>query len=180
MKKTALLGLLVSGLIAADEGWYVGADAYKTRADITVSNGVATEKQNFTRYAQTAKVGYYFDNNSRINAFYQHYNSSQNSTGHAYGFNYDYLIGESALKPFIGGMVGYSKYLQSDVGLDIKLNGTFIGADVGLNYAFGENISLEGGYRYIWSNAHGTFADSTSEAKVDTMKNWFVGANYKF
>jgi hypothetical protein len=30
------------------------------------------------------------------------------------------------------------------------------------------------------SNASGDFTSSTSKAKVDTLKNWYVGANYKF
>lgn len=29
-------------------------------------------------------------------------------------------------------------------------------------------------------NASGTFNSSSSEAEIDNLRNWYVGANYKF
>lgn len=176
MKKVVLLGLLASGLMSAESGLYVGVDVYKTRTNLTVSNGAASEKQNLTRPSQTLKAGYYLNNNNRINAFYQHSNTWQDTKGCLYGIGYDYLIGDHDFKPFIGVLLGYSKYSQ----INLVMDGGFVGADAGLNYAFGENMSVEGGYRYMRSNASGTFTTSASEAKADTLSNWFIGGNYKF
>lgn len=177
MKSALLLGLLASGLMSSEKGLYVGIDAFKTRTNLTVSNNGLSEKQNLAAPSQTLKAGYYLSQNSRVNGFYQHHNTSlENSNGCLYGIGFDYLIGGNALKPFIGGLAGYSKYSQTDLHLD----GGFIGANLGLNYAFGENFSIEGGYRYMLSHAKGTFTSSTSEAKVDEFKNWYIGGNYKY
>jgi len=177
MKSILLLGILASGLMSAEDGMYIGIDVFKTRTDITVNNAQTSEKQHFEAVSQTLKAGYYLGRNSRVNAFYQHHNTSLVSgNGYLYGIGLDYLIGDNALKPFIGGLAGYSHYSQPDLDLD----GGFIGVNLGLNYAFGENFSIEGGYRYMLSNAKGMFTTSISEAKVDALKNWYVGGNYKF
>lgn len=177
MKSVLLLGILASGLMSAEDGAYIGIDVFKTRTDITVNNVSTSEKQHFEAVSQTLKAGYYLGRNSRVNGFYQHQNTTlANGNGSLYGIGFDYLIGDNALKPFIGGLAGYSHYSQPDLDLD----GGFIGLNLGLNYALGENFSIEGGYRYMRSNAKGTFTSSMSEAKVDTLKNWYVGGNYKF
>ncbi len=177
MKSILLLGLLASGLFSSDKGLYIGIDAFKTRTNLTVMNGSNSEKQNLSAPSQTLKAGYYLNQNSRINGFYQHHNTSlEVSNGCLYGIGYDYLIGDNAMKPFLGILAGYSQYSQSDLHLD----GEFIGAVIGINYAFGENFFLEGGYRYMKSNASGRFSSSGSEAEINNLTNWFVGANYKF
>lgn len=145
-----------------------GIDVFKTRTDITVNNVSTSEKQDFEAVSQTLKAGYYLGRNSRVNAFYQHQNTTlANGNGSLYGIGFNYLI---------GGLAGYSHYSQPDLDLDSG----FIGVNLGLNYAFGENFSIEGGYRYMLSNANATFTTSRSEAQVDTLKNWYVGGNYKF
>ncbi len=176
MKKLLLLGLLASGLMSNDKGLYIGIDAYKTRTNLTVTDGYISEKQNLTRPSQTLKIGYYLNKNGRLNAFYQHENRFEGSNGCLYGVGYDYLMGSNRLKPFIGVLLGYTKYSQPD----IRLAGHFVGIDAGLNYPFGENFSIEGGYRYILPVLSNTFSSSTSQAKFDTQENWFIGANYKF
>lgn len=177
MKSLLLIGLLTSGLMSSEKGLYVGIDVFKTRTDLTVSNSGLSEKQNFAAPSQTLKAGYYLSLNSRVNGFYQHHNTSLESTnGCLYGIGFDYLIGKEAMKPFIGVLAGYSKYSQTDLHMD----GGFIGSVIGINYALGNDVSLEGGYRYMKSNARGTFNSSGSEAEINHLTNWFVGANYKF
>jgi opacity protein-like surface antigen len=176
MKKLILLVVFASGLMAGDSGWYIGIDAYKTRSDITVSNGVATEQQNMARNSKTFKAGYYVNKQGRANIFYQRSDTMSDTKGYLCGIGYDYLIGNYPLKPYLGVLVGHSKYSQPDLMMD----GNFIGVNMGLNYAFGNNFSVEGGYRYMHSNASGTFTASSSNAKVDSLKNWYLGANYKF
>lgn len=176
MKKLVLLAVFTSALMAADNGWYIGIDTYKTRSDITVTNGAATDKQNLTRNSKTLKAGYYLSKQGRANIFYQRSDTMDDTKGSLYGAGYDYLIGDYALKPYVGVLLGYSKYSQPNLTMD----GNFIGANMGLNYAFGEKFSIEGGYRYMHSNASGTFISSASTAKVDALKNWYFGGNYKF
>lgn len=162
--------------MSAENGLYIGIDAYKTRSNITVSNGAVTEKQNLTRNSKTFKAGYYVSKQGRANIYYQRSDTMDETKGELYGVGYDYLIGNYPLKPFIGVLLGYSRYSQPD----LTMNGSFIGANMGLNYALGEHFSIEGGYRYIHSNASGTFTSSTSNGKVDLLKNWYLGGNYKF
>lgn len=177
MKSILLVGLLASGLMSSEKGLYVGIDAFKTRTNLTVSNSGLSEKQNVVAPSQTLKAGYYLSLNSRVNGFYQHHNTLlEHTNGSLYGLGIDYLIGDNELKPFIGGLVGYSKYSQTDLHLD----GSFVGVNLGLNYALGENFSIEAGYRHMISNANGRFTSSTSEANIDTLKNWYIGVNYKF
>lgn len=177
MKKSLLVTImLASGLMAADSGLYVGIDAGNTAMDVTVTNGAATSKQSSDGASQTLKIGYYFDQNNRAAIGYQHINTSGGNSASAYLIGYDYLIGESDFKPFVGAIVGYSKYSQSN----LTLNGALFGAQAGLNYGFTNNFSVEAGYRYMASNADGQFTSSTSKAEVDAIKNWFIGANYKF
>jgi hypothetical protein len=176
MKKLVLIAVFASALMSEENGFYIGVDAYKTRSNITVSNGVASEKQNMTRNAKTFKAGYYLSKQGRANIYYQRSDSMDDTKGSLYGAGYDYMIGTYALKPYLGILLGYSKYSQPNV----TINGAFIGANIGLNYSFGENFSIEGGYRHMFSDAEGDFASSLSKAKADSLKNWYLGANYKF
>lgn len=176
MKKLLLITVFASGLISADNGWYIGIDAYKTRSNITVSNAAVNEKQTLIRNSKTFKGGYYLSQQGRANIFYQRSDTMDDTRGNLYGIGYDYLIGNHALKPYLGVMLGYCKYSQPDLTMD----GGFVGANMGVNYAFGENLSVEGGYRYMRSNASGEFTSSGAKANIDSLKNWYVGANYKF
>lgn len=179
MKKIALAALLASGLMAADSGFYVGADLGNTAYDLKASAmGVsATEKDDGG--SQTLKAGYYLDKNSRVSAFFQNVNTDGGKTN-TYGVGYDYLIGDSALKPFVGAILGYGSSKADDG--SVKLSGAIYGAQVGLNYALNENFSVETGYRYMKSKMEDTIIVSGIDVKLeaDPIKNWFVGVNYKF
>lgn len=176
MKKLLLMTVFASALMSEDSGWYIGIDAYKTRSNITVSNGAVNDEQNLIRNSKTFKGGYYLSKQGRANIYYQRSDTMDDTKGHLYGIGYDYLIGSNALKPYFGILLGYGKYSQPDLTMD----GAYIGANMGLNYAFGENLSVEGGYRYMRSDASGEFSSSGAKAKIDSLKNWYLGANYKF
>jgi len=62
------------------------------------------------------------------------------------------------------------------------LAGAIYGAQAGLNYTVTENFSVEAGYRYMISNMRDTITVSGIDVKLeaDPIKNWFIGANYKF
>jgi opacity protein-like surface antigen len=77
-------------------------------------------------------------------------------------------------------MVGHGS-LKVD-GATVDIAGAVYGAQAGLNYAFNENISAEAGYRYMKSNMEDSISGvgGTAKFEIDPIKNWYIGANYKF
>lgn len=71
MKKIALAVLLASGLMAADDGAYVGFDIGSTRFDIKASAAGVSAEESDNGGFQTLKAGYYFNKNSRAFISYQ-------------------------------------------------------------------------------------------------------------
>ncbi len=194
MKKIALATLLVSGLMAADSGFYVGADVggKKVSGDSSWSyvnpsypsfndSGSNSISENST--AGTLKVGYYFNKNNRANLSLQvaNYDNVQETS---FGAGYDYLIGDAALKPFVGALAGYTSF-NPDNG--DNASGGYFGGQLGVNYAFNENISAEAGFRYValnvedsQSQADGFGGTDASKTELKSTANWFIGVNYKF
>lgn len=180
MKKIVLATLLASGLMAADNGFYVGADMGNTAAELKATvNGNSAGSVKDDGGSQTLKLGYYLDKNSRAAGFYQHINMDGGSAS-TYGIGYDYLIGDNAFKPFVGVLLGYGS-MKVD-GTPVNISGIIYGVQAGLNYAINENISAEVGYRYMKSNMEDTITGPGGSAtfEIDPLKNWFIGANYKF
>ena len=178
--------------MAAESGMYVGADVGNSAITGQVAVSFPAHPQYNTSGSiddnggsQTLKVGYYIDNNNRANAFYQHFNVEDGSSS-TYGIAYDYIFGDNTFKPFIGALAGYGNIKSSDNTGTMNLDGSFFGGQAGLNYAFGENFSVEAGYRYMKANMKDTMSGTisrvayTADVKIDTVKNWFIGANYKF
>lgn len=181
MKKIVLAALLVgaSGLMASENGFYVGADIGNTAMDMTTTfNGDKTTVSD-DGGSQTLKVGYYINKNNRASAFYQNVNVD-GGDAYAYGIGYDYLIGDSAFKPFIGVQLG-SGSVKVD-GTTVDITGITYGIQAGLNYAVNENFSLEAGYRYTITNMEDSISGpgGTATFEIDSLKNWFFGVNYKF
>ena len=121
--------------------------------------------------------------------------SADNTKGSTYGVGYDYLIGESAIKPFIGVFAGRNsiKVNSKDSMSNSDVSGSGYGAQAGVNYAFNKNVSFEAGYRYMKLNSEKTATYSGPEVtylgyaatlietvKVDKIINLFVGVNYTF
>jgi hypothetical protein len=179
MKKIALAVLLASGLMAADNGVYVGADVGNTFIRSEASYLGDTEKFSDDGFSQTLKLGYYLNKNSRVLAFYQNVNTDGGDT-FFYGAGYDYLIGNEAMKPFIGVMAGYGSQ-KDDEGI-ADISGAIYGIQVGFNYAFNENFSAEGGFRYIKSSMEDTATvyDEDIKVEINNITNIFFGVNYKF
>lgn len=180
MKKIALAVLLASGLMAADNGVYVGLDIGKTDYSMEASaQGISEDTSvDFTSY--TFKTGYYLDANNRVYASYQYIDIDETDAG-IYSVGYDYLIGATnATKPFIGAFVGYGTIEDNEMGMD--LSGAVFGAQIGVKIALNDNFSLETGFRYMKTNMD----DSMNiygvdvDLEVDDVKNLFFGMNYKF
>jgi opacity protein-like surface antigen len=180
MKKIVLAAMLTSGLMAADNGAYIGLDVGNTEVELKATvNGSSAGSVKDDGGSQTLKVGYYIDKNNRVAGFYQHVNAEDGSVG-MYGVGYDYLIGDNAFKPFIGAMLGYGSFKVDNT--PVNISGAVFGIQAGLNYSFNENFSAEAGYRYMKSNMEDSFSGigGTANFEIDPIKNWFIGANYKF
>ncbi len=133
----------------------------------------------------TLKTGYYFNVNNRVYASYQ-YTDMDGADANIYSIGYDYLVGENALKPFVGVFVGYGNV---DVEW-MKPSGAVYGIQMGVNYTLNDNVSVETGLRFAKSNMDDSIAEngemySSSYSAQETLEiesliNWFVGVNYKF
>lgn len=183
MKKIIWSALFAGKLLVANNSLYIGVDGGVTwavsKTSIPSLDFYESEKSHGS--SETFKVGYYLNDNNRINGFYHKINGSD---AKVYGAGYDYLIGDTVLKPFIGGMVGYSSF--KDDGDNItpatNLRGNIFGFQAGIDYTINKNISIEAGGRYLKSYATQTINDAGTDItfKVDPMHNLFIGANYKF
>jgi opacity protein-like surface antigen len=176
MKKTMLSMVVIScAVMGSESGLYVGVYGGETRLTVKASNGTySTEKYKEGKNAEL-KIGYYLDRHHRVHGFYQDSRPVSDQDGRMYGAGYDYLIGESVVKPFVGAVAGHFKVTQNGV----ELQDNFMGVQAGLHYILGEKFSVEAGYRYILAQGNQQTVGSTV-FEADTIKNWFAGVNYKF
>ncbi len=187
MKKAVLTLLFASGLMASGDGVYVGVDFGTTKTDIELSihNPDLEWSETDSGGTQVVKVGYYFSSHHRLGGFFENINVDDGS-GSTTGLVYDYLIGDFDLKPFVGVVTGFGQFKEDYFG--INMTGAFAGGEFGLNYEFDGHFSLEGGYRYLKTNMNDTvpvYVINIGQIRdldvgIDTLKNWFIGANYKF
>lgn len=188
MKKITLIALLglSSSLLASDNGLYFGIEGSNNQVKVSSKDEVHVSTTNTTRTAthsttesengQTLKLGYYLNNNIRAYGFFQM------GEVDAYGAGCDYLFGDEKLKPFIGIVAGKTK-------LD-AMDGMSYGGQVGINYNFMDNFSLEAGYKYLKTNADTTHLSSdtylgdpatlTQTIEIESIKNIYIGINYIF
>ncbi|WP_310439128.1 outer membrane beta-barrel protein [Sulfuricurvum sp.] len=167
MKKLVLAGLFSAVLMANESGVYVGGDISKVKEEYKTSTETSTNKS--TAYA--LNLGYYFDANTRAYTFYQYIGKGDfDQSTDAYGVGCDYLFGNSSFKPFVGAIVAYSVYKDGDYTQD----GLAYGGRMGVNYKINPNVSLDAGYRYLFSDA------KTSIDETTYFQGFFAGINYKF
>lgn len=176
IKYALVAGLLASSLMAA--GPYVGIDMGRVDVDYKA----AGTSSSIDDTGVTFKGGYYFNQNNRVYAFYQYVDPNvENATFKQYGVGYDYLIGESPLKPFVGVMIGRAQSKVDNVYNKFDVSGLLVGAQAGINYSFNSNVSIEAGYRYIdYSNADGFESVDGVNIEATSAQNWFAGLNFKF
>jgi hypothetical protein len=167
MKKVALLGLLSVAVMANESGLYVGGEVGRTHQK-DVESGVNVSNDS-TSYQING--GYYINQNNRAYAFYSYISKGDYYTHtDAYGAGYDYLIGTSPLKPFVGAIVAYSDFSYPG----FKMTGMAYGGQMGIDYSVNGNLSVDAGYKYLLSDAK----EGSTEAK--SFSAFFAGANYKF
>ena len=188
MKKTIVVSLAIFTLLAVqaqaqDDGYYIGLDIGNTEGRVTQNIPAIGSSSSSTNDggSQTLKVGKYFDNNSRAAVFYQNASGADSTVGY-FGIGYDYLFGDGPLKPFVGVMLGYGK--DSKNNYHEVVSGLVYGIQAGVNYELNTNFSLEAGYRIMASNMKVSQAETVStyahDIKIENIKNWYVGVNYKF
>lgn len=167
MKKVALLGLLSVAVMANESGLYVGAEVGTThQKDIEYGVNISNRSSSYG-----INAGYYLNQNNRAYAFYDYIaKGDYASHTNAYGAGYDYLIGTSSLKPFVGAIIGYSTFTNGN----FHMTGMAYGAQAGIDYSVNKQISVDAGYRYLESNAK----EGSSEAK--NFESFFASASYKF
>lgn len=170
-----LLVLLASEIMADNSGLYIGLYGGETQLKVKVSNGTSFTDKEKTGKNGELKIGYYFNDHHRINAFYQNSKPVSDADGTMYGLNYDYLMGSGSLKPYAGIMAGHFKVTYSGK----ELKDDFVGAQAGLNYIFWENFSLEAGYRYIIPDGDPQSV-GPYRLEADRINNWYAGVNYQF
>lgn len=174
--------LITSSLFAGQNGPYIGIDAGKVKGKYNVTATGYNEKTEISDTAYTFKIGTYLNDNNRAYGFYQHVDpNADNASFKQYGIGYDYLIGNSAVKPFIGVLVGRME-TKIDNSLDkLDISGNFVGGHVGINYAVNPQFGVEVGYRYFnYSSADGRESVDAVNVEVDHGQNWFAGITYKF
>lgn len=187
MKISVLAGLLLcSSLMAEDNGFYLGVEAgisYQKNKEsyrntfLPSSNYDENLKNKSASYG--INLGYYFNANNRAYAFYQ-YISKGDYASHtnAYGAGYDYLFGDSSLKPFVGALIGYSTFRNGD----FNPKGMAYGGQIGVNYKITDNFSMDTGYRYLISDSESVETTPTTVFTSEgvSFQSFFLGANYKF
>lgn len=181
--KTLSIALLIaSGLFAGENGLYVGIDAGDAKAKYNVSNTTASAETEISDTAYSFKIGSYLNNNNRVYGFYHHVDpDADNASFKQYGIGYDYLIGDNALKPFVGVLAGRMETKINNSFDNLDISGNFIGGQIGVQYAVNTQFGIEAGYRYFdYSSAEGRESVDAVNVEVDTAQHWFAGINYKF
>lgn len=186
MKKIVIgVVLALSGLMADDSGWYLGAGFGNTNADFIAGIDGATETNSDEGSSTMFKTGYYFNNNSRVTAFYEDI-SADDATMYLTGLGYDYLLGSYDVRPFVGATVGYGSF-DGDR-FDSSITGVVFGMQAGLNYRpKGQPFSIEAGYRFLKSTMKDNIDVSIInmlvfdvELQVDNFSTAYVGFDYRF
>lgn len=172
MKRLALFGLLSVAVMANESGFYLAGDISKTKEEDKTSTGVIFTNKS-TAYG--FNIGYYLDANSRAYAFYQYISKGDFAQPtDAYGVGYDYLFGNSQLKPFVGAIVGYSIYKNGNY----RQDGLAYGGQAGIDYKVNDNVSLDAGYRYLFSDSK--YQTATYKEETTYFQSFFAAINYKF
>ena len=205
MKKIVFASLVASSALLAGD-WYVGVDVSRESASDTItatlpqgyvwSNGSNVASASGATYYNVLglKAGYIISDRHRAVVMYQK-SSKQN------GMSHQALIASYAytptlftnLKGSIGVHAGYVNAEQDKIGTfdAFDMQGTVVGANIGVIYSLNKNNELEFGYRYSVasmgdesvraSNAAGTIVTNANVSRTDSkIGQIYLGYNYRF
>ena len=182
---------------------FIGAEVGYSKLDSSANilNNQGIEIYNIKRESDS-DVSYGFhigaeDNDWRTTLLYEYYNNGGDTTEettHKGGLYLDYFIWSSeadgfAIKPYIGGHVGYMSYeLTSDIGnhIDEVLaddSNVYYGGQIGIAITASAVLQIDLSYRYSLTNLHdmtGLVSNGNSDVDVDSMSGFVFGINYFF
>lgn len=193
MKKIVFASLVASSALLAGD-FFVGVDVGSAnfKGTVTASGGAISSSadDDTTGGTQALKVGYYLNDNNRLYASIHRFNEESNVDVSWYKVSYDYLIGNGALKPYVGVNVGNFSYKVSGMNAylnkdSLETSGMSYGVQAGLNYKISKNFDAELSYTY--SKANGDDSATlrknpaiTVKLEADKVSSWQIGLNYRF
>jgi len=193
VKKIVLATLMASSAAMAGEmfvGMDVGSANIKSTISATAAGFSRSVDGDTTGGTQALKVGYYFNDNHRVYASIHRFNEKSNVDVSWYKVSYDYMIGSSEFKPFVGVNIGSFSYKESGLGAtlnkdSLETSGVSYGIQAGLNYKINKNFDVEASYTY--SKANGDDSSTyraapalTAKLEADRVSSFQVGLNYRF
>ena len=179
MKKIVLATLLAGGLMASENVSFIGASIGNAELKTTVGTSDFESKIDDTHY--TGTLGQYVGDNGRVSLSYTYVNPSENinnSDGVSLAFDFIVPLVENVFSLYVGPVIGYTRFEAEVAGVELDLSGMHYGGQAGGIVRIVDNIEIEGGYRYLIE----TGSDSVLGVNVDadTLRMWYVGANFRF
>jgi len=119
--------------------------------------------------------------NGRISLSYTYVepvNNVKHSDGASLAFDFIVPIVDNVFMLYAGPVVGYTRYEEEAVGINLDLSGLHYGAQAGVIARVMNNIEVEGGYRYLIETGSDTVLGVNVDA--DTLRMWYVGVNFRF
>lgn len=179
MKKIVLATLLAGGLMASENVGFIGASIGNAELKTTVGTGDFESKNDDTHY--TGTLGQYVGDNARISLSYTYVEPGKNiknSDGVSLAFDLIVPIVDNLFMLYAGPVVGYTRFEAEAAGVNLDLSGLHYGGQAGGIVRIVNNIEIEGGYRYLVETGSDSIAGVNVDA--DTLRMWYVGANFRF
>lgn len=180
MKKIVLAVLIGScGLMGAENVTFIGASIGNTELKTSTGAGKFDSKNDDTHF--TGTLGQYIGENGRVSLSYTYVEPTgqvQHSDGVSLALDFILPVVEDTFSLYVGPVVGYTRFEEESLGLNLDLSGVHYGAQAGAIVRIVKNIEIEGGYRYLVE----TGSDSILGVDVDAddLRMWYVGANFRF
>ena len=180
MKKILIATVLVaSGLMGADNVPFIGASVGNAEFK---SNVTAVGYESMIKDTQyTATLGQYVGTNARVALSYTYaipQNNVKNSDAVSLAFDFIIPVVENTVSLYAGPIIGYTRYEEESSGIKLDLSGMHYGGQAGAIVRIVNNIEIEGGYRYLIETGNDTVLGLNVDA--DTLKMWYIGANFRF
>lgn len=179
MKKIVLAAVLASGLMGANSTPFVGVSVGNAELKSSIGPTGYESKVDDTHY--TATLGQYIGDNQRVSLSYSYVepqNNVKNSDAVSLAFDFMVPIVENTVSLYAGPVVGYTRFEEEVAGIKLDLSGLHYGGQAGAIVRIVDNIEVEGGYRYLIETGDDTVLGINVDA--DTLRMWYVGANFRF
>jgi hypothetical protein len=179
MNKIILATILCSSLMGAENVPFIGVSVGNAELKSNVNLSGYESKLDDTHY--TATLGQYIDEFGRVSLSYTYVEPThnvKNSDGASVAFDLILPMIDNAFFVYAGPVVGYSRFEEEAAGIKLDLSGLHYGGQAGGIVRVMNNIEIEGGYRYLIETGSDTLLGVNVDA--DTLKMWYIGANFRF